>query len=177
MIRRLLQIGIVVSVALTASGCFNAEGDYERLKEDKAALAAELATAKRENEVLTRALASIKQEREGLQTLLHVGRSLTPGAASSAGTSDSQPPAVEGVEDEDYWVQSSANSSSSSASSSSAASRATSSGQVYVTRPGDVLSSIAHRHHTTVEKLLELNPFLTRRPNYMIWENDKIQLP
>jgi LysM repeat protein len=49
--------------------------------------------------------------------------------------------------------------------------------RVYVTRPGDVLSNIATRNNTTVETLLNLNPYLRNRRDYIIWENDKIKLP
>jgi LysM repeat protein len=49
--------------------------------------------------------------------------------------------------------------------------------RVYVVRSGDTLGAIAQRHGTTTAVLVSLNPFLGNRSNYMVWENDRINLP
>jgi len=50
-------------------------------------------------------------------------------------------------------------------------------GRYYVTKPGDVLTSIARENQTTVAKLLELNPSLRNRRNYVIYNNERLRLP
>lgn len=181
------HILIVLLAAALTTGCFNAESDYDRLQGEKADLAADLETAKQENEILTRALASIKQEQETLQALLRIGRSLSPGVPPSSGgagvglpplaMNGQTAPAVVGVEEDDDWVQPSAAAASRAPAPAPTPAPAAPSGRVYVTKPGDVLATIARRHNTTVDVLLELNPQIRNRRNYMIWENDKIQLP
>jgi LysM repeat protein len=52
-----------------------------------------------------------------------------------------------------------------------------SSGRYYVTKPGDVLSQIAQANQTTVAKLLELNPNLRNRRDYIIYNNERLRLP
>ena len=47
----------------------------------------------------------------------------------------------------------------------------------YLTKSGDVLSNIARANNTTVAKLLELNPSLRNRRNYMIYDQERLRLP
>ncbi|MDR2442963.1 MAG: LysM peptidoglycan-binding domain-containing protein [Deltaproteobacteria bacterium] len=49
--------------------------------------------------------------------------------------------------------------------------------RVHVVKVGETLSVIASRYRTTVPILLDLNPFLMSRNNYMVWVNDRLALP
>jgi LysM repeat protein len=40
-----------------------------------------------------------------------------------------------------------------------------------------VLSNIARANNTTVARILELNPNLRNRRNYMIYANERLRLP
>jgi len=183
-----LILGLILA-ALPAAGCFNSETDYERLVEEKEGLMAELTRANQEKEILNRALENIKREQERLQILLNTSRS-SLAAAGGTGTGLPPLPPLTGdapaiAWDGEYWGQApapavtppasvprSAATAPASSTSSSATGRRT-----YKPKDGDVLSSIAQRHNTTVDRLLELNPRIAQRRNYMIWTTDEIVLP
>jgi len=169
----------LILVLLTATGCFNSESDYEKLVEQKDSYAAQLAAAKEENEVLKQALANITAEQDRLQTLLDMERrrlnaSAIPAGAGPGGTdaASAETPSDAG---DDIWVEAPARQEA--PAQTSPVRTATSSGRVYVVKPGDVLYTIASRNNTTVEAILELNPRIRDRRNHMIHENEKIQLP
>jgi LysM repeat protein len=167
---------------LPAAGCFNSEKDYEQLVEEKNGLAAELEAANRENEILTRALDNIKGEQEALQILLNTSRGRLTGASGGAGAPlpppGSEPSPTVSWGGWEWSIPADAlPDPASSPEIPAAVPPPVSSGRVYQPRPGDVLSAIAARNNTTVEELVELNPFLRSRRNYMIWETDRIRLP
>ena len=141
------------------TGCFNSDEEYRNLVEEKDALAAELAKANHENDILNRALYNVRQEEDRLQDLLSAGNMPDlPMPTPSAGGGSS--PRL------------------SSGQSAPAAPAATSTERrTYKTRPGDTLSTIANRNNTTVERLIELNPFLQQRRNFMIYDTDVLTLP
>ena len=168
-------------IGLGMVGCYNSESDYQALLEENNTLIAELEEARKENEILTRALDNIKQEEEALQRLLNAGRqSLTAGriprlsasSSSSAPVSQAQAPAAPDWTEE--WQTPRPAESSSSAP---AAGAEASPGGYYVVKPGDVLLNIAIAHNTTVDKILELNPKLRSRRNFMIYDNDRLRMP
>ena len=182
-----LILGAILAV-LPVAGCFNSETDYERLVEEKEGLVKELARANQEKEILGRALENIKVEQERLQILLNTSRSNLAAAAESPGAAGGGMPPLPPLTGDapaiawsgEYWNQpqttpppaSVPRSTASSGSSSSSSGRNT-----YKPRPGDVLSNIAQRNNTTVDRLLELNPRIAQRRNYMIYPNDEIVLP
>lgn len=180
---------IIMALVVVTTGCYNSENDYQRLLVEKESLAQELSVARQEKIILTQALDNIKKEREGLQILLNISQSLVPGG-SPGSTAIALPPLrvlgtpVVGVEEDDYWVQSPIAPAVTvippTAPRPPAArptASTTASNGIYVTQPGDVLSSIAFKHATTTTRLLELNPQIRSRPDYMIWANDKIKVP
>ncbi len=174
--------GLILPLALTP-GCFNSESDYERLVEENNNLSAELAKATRENEILTQALNNIKQEQESLQLLLNESRSRlaeggqSPGAASQA---SGETPAFS-WDGWDWTPPPDAFDPPAETPQTTAQTRpepaAPAGERIYRPKSGDTLYTIARRNNTTLEALLELNPQLRRRNNYMIWETDKIKLP
>lgn len=168
----------LVPVLLAATGCFNSESEYEQVVSDRDSYAAQLAAAKEENEILKQALADVTAEQEKLQSLLDVERSrLVAGAVplgtGGGATAPGVPPTPDTADDDDIWVEPSTVPESEVQRDPPPAS----SGRVYVVKPGDVLYYIASRNNTTVEAILELNPQLRERRNYMIHENEKIRLP
>jgi LysM repeat protein len=195
-----LRIAGVVLAGLGAGGCFNSEADYQALLEENNALSAELDEVRNENEILTRALADINREQETLQLLLSAGKSNLnagrvnpPPVALAAGedqaadiapapAADSTPaPAAAGGNEE--WqtpappaAPAEALAAAPAVDTVQAPAPARSS-RYYVTKPGDVLSYIARANQTTVAKLLELNPNLRNRRDYMIYENERLRLP
>lgn len=189
MASRSLKLGMLLTVLLTA-GCFNSDSDYQRLMEEKNTLETELQAANQENEILTQALANISQEQKELQTLLDASQNrlkeaaaTAPSAGSAADSTSSrtsspryvdfvEPPSRQSTASDSQTTPPRAENRASSQSSSN------SSGQrIYRPKDGDVLVTIARKHNTTLEKLLELNPQLRNRTNYMIWTTDKIVLP
>ena len=163
---------------ISAAGCFNSESDYEQLVQEKEVLAAELATATRENEILTQALENIKQEQENLQILLNTSRSnLAAAGSAGAGSSPTLPPLSGDAPAFSWggwdWTPPPDAFDPPAQSETPAPSRE----KIYRPKPGDTLYTIARHHGTTLETLLELNPYLQQRRNYMIRDTDKIKLP
>jgi hypothetical protein len=196
-----LRIAGVVLAGLGAVGCFNSEAEYQALLEENNTLSAELAEVRNENEILTLALADIKREQEALQLLLNAGKSNLnasrvnpPPAALTAGVEPApaadMAPAPAAAEGDEEWPApappapeaSAPETPAPAAPAAPAVDRAqaparASGGRYYVTKPGDVLSYIARANQTTVAKLLELNPNLRNRRDYMIYENERLRLP
>jgi LysM repeat protein len=193
-----LYISGVVLAGLGAAGCLNSEADFQALLEENATLSAELAEAHKENEILTRALADIRREQETLQLLLNAGkRGLSAGRASlplaALAPGEDQASAATGGDEEEWQtpLEPTAEAVAGPASAPAVEAPATvapvpaapapaarsSSGRYYITKPGDVLSHIAQENQTTVARLLELNPNLRNRRNYVIYNNERLRLP
>lgn len=153
---------LTLALALTlASGCFSSEDEYKQLVEERDELAVELARANQEHDILNRARYNIAQQQQQLQDLLTVNvRAAAPPPAIS------QPAAP-----------SDGDSRSAAASSSSAERSQAVGGRRYKPKPGDTLSTIAERHNTNVRTIINLNPFLSGRRNYMIYDTDELVLP
>lgn len=181
MARREIMIMSLLLASLTSTGCLNSESDYQQLVEEKESLKAELAKATGENEILTEAMHNIRREQENLQILVNTVRSrinsetssLAPGAAPLQPLTGDAPTISWGGWDwaipPDAFPNALENGSPSPA--------APPGGRIYRPKPGDVLSTIAARHNTSVAELVRLNPYLQRRNNFMIWETDEIVLP
>ncbi len=153
-------------LVVIAASCTDAEDANNQFVIERDALAAELNVAQKENKILTEALNNIRREQESLRVLLQTSLSLLPqksvipgGGADSVGA-----PQALVMADDDSWSPPSQTSSGGG-------------GQLYQVRPGDVLSTIAMRHGTSIRTLVELNPWLSQRNNYMLRETDQIQLP
>jgi hypothetical protein len=206
----------------------NSEADFQALQEENSTLGAELAEARKENEILTRALEDIKLEQEVLQLLfnagksnLNAGRASLPATALAAGGGEEPacaPASASGGERwEDEWQMpqpeddpepadptqagvsapppaparastapppavpapagAPARASVSADPDAESAPAQTGGGRYYVTKSGDVLSNIARANRTTVAKLLELNPNLRNRRDYVIYANERLRLP
>lgn len=178
---RPLVLAVPLVACLSLSGCFNSESDYQQLVEEKESLKGELDAAARENDILTGALHNVRKEQESLQILVNTARSRIASETSTAPpstaplqplTGDSQTISWGG------WEWAIPPDALPEAVEEAAPTPAPSSGgRIYRPRPGDVLSSIASRHNTTVSELVRLNPYLSNRRNYMIWETDEIRLP
>lgn len=191
MVRRYIMTFSALLAGLFSQGCFNSQSDYDLLVTDRDTLAEELAAANRENEILNQALDNIKKEQERLQILLNTARSQQAPAVVSNNTQQPAPPLSPLAGDTptmswggyDWNLPSDTLANSNQPNTGPAAGAAPTSPppasgeKIYRPRSGDVLSSIAARHNTTVERLVELNPYLARRNNYMIHLTDKIVLP
>ena len=197
-----LSIAGVVLAVLGAFGCHN-EADFQALLEENNTLDVELSEARKENEILTRALDDIKREQEALQLLfnagkssLNAGRGSLPAAVLAAGGDQAQAPGGDGGEEFQAPRPADAPAPAAPAPAPAPAAPAPApvraqaparpqaparapaqSGRYYVTKSGDVLSNIARANHTTVARLLELNPNLRNRPKYMIYDNERLLLP
>ena len=179
--RGLALAAAAVLAGLWCSGCRSSEDDYQALRAENNALSAELVTAHRENEILTRALDNIKREQETMQLLLNAGKSdllagraAWPAAGARALDSADRPPNSDASDGEEWQTPETL---AAARSRPAAPPAAAADGRVYLTKPGDVLSLIAAAHNTTVEKLLELNPKLRVRRNHMIYDNERLRLP
>jgi len=195
--RGLSMAGLILA-GLGAVGCWNSEADFKALLEENNALTAELSEVRQENEILNRALEDIKREQEVLQLLLSTGKgnlntgrlSLPPGVQYAGGSQAQggdqggnweeewqtpRPPATVGVPA--LPVPPVQVASPAAPVPSTPVPAAVQSGRIYVTKDGDVLSNIARANNTTVARLLELNPSLRNRRNYMIYTNERLRLP
>ena len=170
--RGLCTAGLVLA-GFGAAGCFSSEAEYQALLEDNNTLSAELTEARQENEILSRALDDIKREQESLLLLLNAGKSnLTSGRASLPAALQLGGGAPQAVAPDPEESQ-----ASRPPAPAPLRAAAQEGGRIYVTRPGDVLTNIAQANRTTVARILELNPHLRSRRNYMIYENERIRLP
>ena len=181
MIRSILKTFIPMLALVATFGCFNSEKDYELLVNKNKALAEDLEIVENENIILNRSLENIEAEKESLLRTLEAINSANRTTAMNAQNASAQAtpaaiaPAGGGSTDigDDYWVEAQApviRKPVETATSNEAV-------KIYVTQPNDVLSTIAAKHNTTTNRLLELNPQLRNRRNYMIWANDKIRVP
>ena len=190
--------GIVLAVLGTV-GCLKFETDLQALLEENNTLSEELAEARQENEILTRALDDIKREQEALQLLLNAGKSnlnagrasplptaATAGEAEAPGEADDaewQTPQAPDTSPQDALPQDASPPAVAPPAPVAALPRPpvapppAVSTRSYITKPGDVLSHIARANNTTVTRLLELNPNLRSRRNYVIYENERLRLP
>lgn len=182
--RLYIKFGLIM-VLVTATGCFNSENEYDQIVKDRDEFAGQLTAAKAENEILKQSLANITAEQERLQRALDAERSRLTASAMPQGSGQASAPtastgASASADSDDIWVEAPANQGTQTQleiPAQPAQPQAASSGRVYVVKPGDVLYYIAARNNTTVEAILELNPQLRNRRNYMIHEKEKIQLP
>ncbi|MDR0620807.1 MAG: LysM peptidoglycan-binding domain-containing protein [Deltaproteobacteria bacterium] len=149
----LFALSMALALALVP-GCGGvSEEDINNLKLENQSLESELEQERHKSEVLNRALTNAYKERDRLVDVLNAQPepvALVDPVAPAAGAAGQQTPG---------------------GSSQAVA------GQTYLVQTGDTLSTIAQRHNTTTAVLLELNPYLMNRNNYMVWENDKILLP
>lgn len=181
MIRNILKIFIPMLALVVTFGCLNSEKDYELLVNENKSLAEGLQTVETENAILNRALDNIKIEKQSLQKSLDAIHNYNRIAVvANDGARAPLPPAqnVSGNEEadmvgDDYWVEA----STPAPAMRPARGGTGGAGKIYITQPNDVLSSIAEKHNTTTARLLELNPQIRNRRDYMIWADDEIVLP
>jgi LysM repeat protein len=150
--RGAMSIVLALSLAFTL-GCGGvSEEDLNKIKIENQSLEVELEQEKQQADILDRALTNAYKERDRLVDLLNAQAAGSPPTDTTAPT--------DGTE-----------------STSTAGATQTAAGQTYLVKTGDTLSVIAQKNNTTVSILLNLNPYLMDRNNYMVWENDKIRLP
>ncbi|MDR2140698.1 MAG: LysM peptidoglycan-binding domain-containing protein [Deltaproteobacteria bacterium] len=129
-------------------GCSSvSDEEMTKLREETYALEAELAAAKQEAAILDRVLTNVYKERDNLVDQINRATAESQGLPPPAPASEPGQPSPE--------PQS----------------------RLYLAQSGDTLSSIAQKHQTTVQVLLELNPHISRRGNQMVWVNDEVILP
>lgn len=187
MVRRAITVLPLLLAALTTSGCFNSESDYQEMVERKESLKTQLATATKENEILTEALNNIKKEQENLNILANTARSRISSESSLAPPTTAPLQPLDGDQSTISWggwewaippdALPDTVDTNDRGSSSTTTTASSSGGRIYRPRQGDVLSIIASRNNTTVAELVRLNPYLKDRRGYMIWETDEILLP
>lgn len=157
-----------LAATVLTTGCLNSEGEYNQLTEERDALAEEVTRARQENEILTAALKNIEEEKARLAAAL---KPYQP--ALAAGDAAGAPPATPTVDaTADAAAQAGATGETTATEPA-----APPTNPVHVAQRGDTLSNIATRYSTDMQTLLNLNPYLLRRNDYMVWENDNIQLP
>ena len=179
--------GLSIAVVFLAGtvGCVNSEADFQALLEENNALSAELVEVRQENEILSRALEDVKREQEELQLLFNAGKSklnagrVSPPSGLAAAGGDQVPG---GDRWEDDWQAPQPQAAivpppPPPAPASAPVSPPAQGTRVYITKDGDVLSNIARANNTTVARILELNPNLRNRRNYMIYANERLRLP
>jgi LysM repeat protein len=152
----------VLTASLLTPGCFNSEEEYRTLTEEVSALSAEMEAAKGEKEILAEALKNIEGEKARLKTALapyEPAPAAGDGAASTLDAAGAAGAPAEGT------------------AATAPTAPPTASGRVHVAQRGDFLASLATRYNTDVQTLINLNPYLRQRTDYMVWENDHIQLP
>jgi len=188
---------LALLAALAAvTGCFTSDDEYQRLVEEKNALEAELAKANWENEILTRSLYNVQQEQESLQALLNVrtqpvatlppgAQGASPGGSSAAAPNETaQQPQSGGGRTYNpmdrysstpvYGNADEPADQDEPADNNTATDRPK---RTYKPRSGDTLYGIATKFNTSLKTLVDLNPYLANRRNYMIWDTDVIVLP
>jgi hypothetical protein len=146
-------------LALALPGCSPvSEEELQSLRNETEALESELARLKTEADILNRALDNVYREKDRvLDRLDHLAN---PQRHEGGGEGGAALPGLEGAGDP-------------------GAAQAPASGPTreYKVKRGDTLSQIAKDHDTTTETLLRLNPSLANRPQWMVWENDVLNLP
>ncbi|MDR1546275.1 MAG: LysM peptidoglycan-binding domain-containing protein [Deltaproteobacteria bacterium] len=141
---------IAAAVLTVPAGCSGmSEDELGKLKVENAALAVELTSARREADLLNRALTNVYKERDRLVDLLNA-----PLARPEEQTSADE-----------------------TAAAAPAAPADTERNRSYVVQAGDTLGVIASRHSTTAEAILRLNPQLRSRPQMMVWLGERLLIP
>jgi LysM repeat protein len=142
---------MILSLSLIfSSACSGvSEEDIEKLKLENLSLEVELEQEKRQAEILNRALTNAYKERDRLVDRLHA-TAAAPGE-ETAQTADGTPAEGQAAQPDPS--------------------------RIYVVKAGDTLSSIAQQNGTTLAAILTLNPYLAGRNDYVVWENDRINLP
>ncbi|MDR2367442.1 MAG: LysM peptidoglycan-binding domain-containing protein [Deltaproteobacteria bacterium] len=173
--RGIISISLALSLALVAACGGVSEEDLQNLKAENLALEAELEQEKHQSDVLNRALTNAYRERDRLVDLLNAQPQVPePDSAEVAAATEA---AATEAATEAATAQAAAAAPAAGGAGAQPGQTPAASGDVYVVQTGDTLSTIAQRHNTSTEILLALNPYLTNRNNFMVWENDKIRLP
>ena len=186
MVRSILKIFIPMLALIATLGCFNSEKEYESLENENKVLAESLQVVENENIILNRALENIKAEKESLQSSLEALNNSNRNMAITAQSTAAKSTPPSGIQPtggnantaaDDYWIEATDPVISTPPMRTTTNTASGGSGKIYTTQPGDVLSTIAEKHNTTTARLLDLNPQLRNRRDYMIWANDKIKVP
>jgi nucleoid-associated protein YgaU len=156
---------VVLAVALAAGCSPVSDEEMERLRGETEALAAELTRLKSESEMLDRALTSVYREKDRVVDRLN---------ALAAG-GPLEPEAPEGAEAPAAGDPAAAGGDAAAAGAEAAGPRPGT--RPYTAQRGDTLSQIARRHNTTLQVMIDLNPRLASRPEYMVWESDILTVP
>jgi LysM repeat protein len=137
------------------------EEEINRLKAETEALAEELGELRRESEILDKALTNVYREKDMIVDRLN---SLS-GEGGPPQNLAGMPiyPNINGTIAEDGTIVPSQEVQAPNP-------------KIYKAQKGDTLSRIATMHNTTPQALIALNPFLTKRTDYMVWEEDFITL-
>ncbi|MDR2612612.1 MAG: LysM peptidoglycan-binding domain-containing protein [Deltaproteobacteria bacterium] len=153
------MLALALSLILSPGCSPVSDEEMERLRGETEALAAELTRLRNESELLDRALTNVYREKDRVVDRLNAlsGDGPVPEEAPAGGlevgAGGEAPAAGEG------------------------AGAAAGGRRIYVAQRGDSLSMIAKRNNTTLQAILDLNPYLANRPGYMVWEKDPVTLP
>ncbi|MDR1086364.1 MAG: LysM domain-containing protein [Deltaproteobacteria bacterium] len=153
-------LGVILAVFLlyTPFGCSSvSDEDMENLRLETFALEAELAAARQEAAVLDRALTSVYKERDALVD------QIARATAELNGQPLPEGPLAGGTVQAGTGGQPGPNQSGQP--------------RTYRAQTGDSLSGVASRFGTSVQTLLDLNPYLKNRTNQMVWVGDVLTLP
>jgi LysM repeat protein len=138
------------------------EEEMTRLKAETEALAEELGELRRESEILNKALTNVYREKD---TIVDRINSLS-GDGGPPQNLAGMPiyPTITGTIAEDGSVMGPVEEPAPPVK------------KTYKVKKGDTLSQIAGAYDTTVQALITLNPFLERRTQNMVWEEDIITI-
>jgi hypothetical protein len=134
------------------------EEEVDQLKSETEGLAFELGRLRQESEILDRALTNVYREKDRVLDRLNA---LESGAALPAEPEAGEAVALAPIE----------------GAEGPAPEGAPAAPRTRVAQRGDTLSQIAKDNNTTLQALLRLNPYLARRPDLMLMEEDVIVLP
>ncbi|MDR1312863.1 MAG: LysM peptidoglycan-binding domain-containing protein [Deltaproteobacteria bacterium] len=177
MLRAFPSQALAFMAAFALCACSSAsDEEMGSLRVETEALAAELTRLKTESELLDRALTNVYREKDRVVDRLNA---LSGDLAVSPESPDS---AVAGAE-VGGQAPAAGEGGRVAAPAATAAERAPAPSpppgrtKVYIAQKGDTLSQIAREHGTTIQAIVELNPRLANRNDYMVWERDSLILP
>ncbi|MDR2459860.1 MAG: LysM peptidoglycan-binding domain-containing protein [Deltaproteobacteria bacterium] len=156
-----MQRLLLILLIFLFSACSSvSEEEKEKLRAETEALAAELGQLRQEAVILDRALTNVYKEKDRVVDQIN----------NLSGAGGAQPQNLAGMPI-----------GGPAAIAQDSLPGGASDGQTgprkYIAQRGDTLSQLAKDNNTTVQAIVQLNPFLNNREGYMVWERDELLLP
>ncbi|MDR3203810.1 MAG: LysM peptidoglycan-binding domain-containing protein [Deltaproteobacteria bacterium] len=171
-----LALALISVIFLTlAPGCSGvSDDDLLKLSEENEALAKEVEEAKKEGEILNRALTGVYKERDRLTDLLK-SQPLEPPPTEESASADNRGPTNPPRTSSPAAAEPA---TTQSGQSNNNQIRSAPQRRVYEVKSGDTVSNIALANKITPAIVLELNPQISRRSNSLVlFVGEKLILP